>query len=108
MKTLTLTLALALPFMTQAADYSARKSVVDGIEIVQLADTAHNTQVSIVPSVGNMAYEMIVAGKNILWSPYKSPGELKAKPALAECHSLALGLTGSTTLPIGRITRNMC
>jgi aldose 1-epimerase len=83
MKTLILTLALSLPLMTQAADYSARKSVVDGIEIVQLADTAHNTQVSIAPSIGNMAYEMIVGGKNILWSPYKSPGELKAKPTLS-------------------------
>jgi aldose 1-epimerase len=79
----TLTLAFCLPLMTQAADYSARKAVVDGVDVVQLVDTAHNTQVSIAPSVGNMAYEMNVAGKNVLWSPYKSPGELKAKPSLS-------------------------
>ena len=73
-------LAIFIPFMTQAANYSAHKTMVDGVEVVQLADAASRTEVSIVPSVGNMAYEIKVAGKNILWFPYKSPAELKAKP----------------------------
>jgi aldose 1-epimerase len=66
--------------MTQAATYTARKVTVDGIEVVQLGDTASRTEVSIAPSIGNMAYEIKVGGKNILWFPYRSPAELKAKP----------------------------
>ena len=73
-------LALLLPLMTQAANYTARRTQVDGIEVVQLADAAGEIEVSIAPSVGNMAYEIKVAGKNILWFPYRSPAELKAKP----------------------------
>jgi aldose 1-epimerase len=71
--------ALLLPLMTQAANYSAHKAQVDGVEVVQLTDAGRRTEVSIVPSVGNMAYEIKVGGKNILWFPYHSPAELKAK-----------------------------
>jgi len=74
--------ALVLPIMSEAANYSAKKAVADGIEIVQLADRAHSTEVSIVPSVGNIAYSMTVHGKNILWWPFKSVAEMKANPAL--------------------------
>jgi aldose 1-epimerase len=74
--------ALVLPIVTEAANYSAKKATADGIEIVQLADRAHATEVSIVPSVGNIAYAMTVHGKNILWFPFKSLAEMKAKPAL--------------------------
>jgi aldose 1-epimerase len=74
--------ALVLPIVTEAANYSAKKSTADGVEIVQLADRAHATEVSIVPSVGNIAYAMTVHGKNILWSPFKSLAEMKATPAL--------------------------
>jgi aldose 1-epimerase len=73
-------LALLLPLMMQAANYTARKTMVDGIEVVRLADAAGRTEVSIAPSIGNMAYEIKVGGKNILWFPYHSPAELKAKP----------------------------
>ncbi len=74
--------ALLLPIMSEAANYSAKKAVADGIEIVQLADRAHATEVSIVPSVGNIAYAMMVHGKNVLWWPFKSVAEMKANPAL--------------------------
>jgi aldose 1-epimerase len=74
--------ALVLPIMSEAANYSAKKALADGIEIVQLADRAHSTEVSIVPSVGNIAYSMTVHGKNILWWPFKSVAEMKANPAL--------------------------
>jgi len=50
--------------------------MVDGIEIVRLSDTKHKTEVSIVPSIGNNAYEMTVKGKHVLWSPYANIGEL--------------------------------
>jgi aldose 1-epimerase len=74
--------ALLLPIMSEAANYSAKKAVADGVEIVQLADRAHATEVSIVPSVGNIAYAITVHGKNILWSPFKSVAEMTANPAM--------------------------
>src|SRR5262245_64061374 len=79
-----------LPLMSQAANYTAHRTVVDGIEVVQLADAEHHTEVSIVPSVGNMAYELKVNGKNVLHFPFKSPAELKASPTL--CGIPFLGL----------------
>jgi len=66
--------------MMQAANYSARKTVVDGVDVVQLADAASHIEVSIAVSIGNMAYEMNAGGKNVFYSPYHSPAELKAKP----------------------------
>ncbi len=68
--------------MLEAANYAARKTVVDDVQVVQLEDTAHHVQVSIAPAVGNIAFEIKVKGKNILWSPYHGPGELKANPRL--------------------------
>ena len=72
--------ALLVPFMSIAANYSAQKAVVDGIDVVRLSDTAHRMEVSIVPSLGNLAYEFKVNGKNVLWMPYETLGEMKAKP----------------------------
>jgi len=72
--------ALLFPLMSTAANYSAAKAVVDGIEVVLLADAAHHAEVSVAPSVGNMAYEFKVNGKNAFWLPYKTLAELKAKP----------------------------
>jgi aldose 1-epimerase len=75
-----LTLALLLPVMTPAANYSAQTITVDGIPVVRLSDAAHRTEVFIVPSIGNMAYDMKVNGKPILWSPYEHLAQLKEKP----------------------------
>jgi aldose 1-epimerase len=67
--------------MSTAADnYSAERAVVDGIQIIRLKDAARKTEVSIVPSIGNNAYEMKVNGKDVLWSPYKTLKELAEKP----------------------------
>ncbi|HEY2016301.1 MAG TPA: aldose 1-epimerase [Bryobacteraceae bacterium] len=66
--------------MTQAANYTARRTVVDGIEVVQLADAAHHLEVSIAPSIGNMAYSIKSHGKDIVWFPYHSPADLKEDP----------------------------
>jgi aldose 1-epimerase len=71
---------LLVSAMTNAGNYSAEQIRVDGIEVVRLTDRAHNTEVSVVPSIGNNAYEMNVGGKNIFWSPYQSLKELKDKP----------------------------
>jgi len=80
---------LLIPVMSEAANYSARKSSADGIEIVQLTDRDHATEVSIVPSIGNIAYAMTVHGKNVLWSPFKSLTEMRSKPALCGVPFLA-------------------
>ena len=66
----------------QAANYSAQKTAADGFEVIRLSDSAHRTEVSIIPSIGNIAYDMKVNGQPVLWSPYKSLTEFKAKPTL--------------------------
>jgi aldose 1-epimerase len=75
--------------MTPSPNYSARQSVVDGVPIVSLADAARLTEVCIAPSVGNMAYEMNVAGKNALWFPYSGPAEFRENPAMCGIPFLA-------------------
>lgn len=71
---------LLMPLMRLPADYSAERISVDGIETIRLSDARHRTQVSIVPSIGNNAYEMTVNGKQLLWSPYRSLAEFRNKP----------------------------
>jgi hypothetical protein len=63
--------ALLLPLMSQAANYTAKTALVDGVEVAQLADAAHKTELTVLPSVGNIAYRMMVNGKNALWDPYE-------------------------------------
>jgi aldose 1-epimerase len=58
-------------------NYSARTIAVDGIDVVELRDAARATQVRIAPSVGNIAYEITAAGRNILWCPDGSPARLR-------------------------------
>src|SRR5579859_1150614 len=75
--------ALVLPLMSQAANYSAKTAQVEDVEAVLLADAAHKTEVTVLPSVGNIAYLMLVNGKNALWDPYDKLSEMKAKPVQA-------------------------
>jgi aldose 1-epimerase len=76
-------LFLTIPLMMQAANYSARKTVVDGVEVVQLSDASRKMEVSIAPSIGNIAYEFKVAGKNILWFASRNLAEFQQRPSLA-------------------------
>jgi len=48
---------------------------------VQIEDKASRTVVSIITSVGNMAYEMRVNGHNILRFPFASIDDFRARPA---------------------------
>jgi len=75
--------------MTQAANYSAQRTTVDAVEIVRLADAAHHIEVSIAPSIGNIAYDMRVNGKPILAAPPGTLAEWKAKPSQAGIPFLA-------------------
>ena len=75
-------LFLLFPLMSAAANYSAERIMTHGIEVVRLIDHAHQTEVSVAPSVGNKAFEMKVKGKNVLYFPFENISELKAKPTM--------------------------
>ena len=79
----------AIPSMTMAANYQTQLLEQDGIPIVRLIDTDHHVEVSVVPSIGNMAYSMKVNGHEILRLPTKTLAELKAKPGLGGVPFLA-------------------
>jgi len=64
----------ASPVLAQR--YSAAR---DG-EIVTLTDRASDIVVSILPSVGNIAFEMRVHGQNVLRFPHKTIADFKAQP----------------------------
>ena len=66
--------------MASAAKYTAQKVVVDGFDVLRLADTARKTEISIAPTFGNNAYEFKVNGRNILWAPFTLK-QLQVKPA---------------------------
>ena len=69
--------AIAPPALAQP--YSARRNG----DVVQLEDAKTQTAVSIVPAVGDVAFEMKVKGQNVLRWPYASVDEFKARPALS-------------------------
>jgi aldose 1-epimerase len=69
-------LTMAVPMVADAQQYAARRNG----DIVTLEDTKNQTVVSIITSVGNMAYEMKVKGHNVLRFPFASIDEFKAKP----------------------------
>jgi aldose 1-epimerase len=69
---------LALPLVARAASaYVATKTIDHGIEVIHLTDTGRGIEVSIVPSVGNRAYELRVHGKNLLYFPFTDVAALK-------------------------------
>ena len=69
-------MGIAMSIPAQAQQYEARRNG----DIVQLEDKKNQTVVSIITSVGNMAYEMKVKGQNILRFPFASIDDFKAKP----------------------------
>jgi aldose 1-epimerase len=48
-------------------------------DVVRLVDAASNTSVAICPTFGNNAFEMLVNGVDILWRPYESLEDFKAR-----------------------------
>jgi aldose 1-epimerase len=73
--TVVLCFALAVPAAAQP--YAARRTG----DIVQLEDAKSQTSVSIITSMGNIAYEMNVNGRNILRFPFASIDEYRARPS---------------------------
>ena len=69
-------------FVSAAQNYTAQKTTDHGVAVVRLTDAAKGVEVSIVPSIGNRAYEMKVHGKNILYFPSPDLGDLQKRPDL--------------------------
>jgi aldose 1-epimerase len=82
-------LLFLIPLMTQAANYTAKRTTVDGVEVVQLFDAARRTEVSIAPSIGNMAFSMKVGEKEILYFPSRNLDEFQKRPSLSGVPFLA-------------------
>jgi aldose 1-epimerase len=56
-----------------------RYSACEAGDVVRLTDALSRTVVSICPSAGNVAFEMRVRGENVLWFPFDSIDEFKAR-----------------------------
>ena len=72
-------LLLLLPALCAAQPYSAKKITLDGTEMVRLEDAGRKMEVTVAPSVGNLAWEIKVNGKNLLWLPYASLEDRKTR-----------------------------
>ena len=51
-------------------------------DVVRLEQTQDGTSVSIIPSVGNIAFEFKIKGQNVLRFPFASVDDFKARPGL--------------------------
>jgi len=82
-------LLLALSMASTAQNYTAQRTSDHGVAIIRLTDAVNGVDVSIVPSIGNRAYEMNVHGKNILYFPSADVGEFQKRPELSGIPFLA-------------------
>ena len=62
-----------------AADYSARQTTRDGVDVVVLADSARHTEVTILPSIGNMAYRDEGERQGCVAHAYRNPGRVQGQ-----------------------------
>ncbi len=60
--------------------FAARQISIDGVPVVQLSDSKRGIEVSILPSIGNIAYAMKIHGKNILAFPDMTLSDFQKKP----------------------------
>jgi len=72
-----------------AQNYKAERTTDHDVPIVRLTDASHGVEVSIVPSIGNRAYEMKVHGKNILYFPHPDVSDFQKRPRLSGIPFLA-------------------
>jgi len=77
-----LTVPSVLAVGASTSSQSRYRTDRDG-DVIRLHDTGSRTVVSIVPSVGNIAFSMTVAGEEVLRWPYASLDAFKAKPGLS-------------------------
>jgi aldose 1-epimerase len=74
-----LVFSLAVSIPAAAQPYSARRIG----SVVQLQDDRTQTSISILPSVGNIAFAMTVKGHHVLRWPYASVEDFKSRPGLS-------------------------
>ena len=77
------TLAGLAVFFAATAAFAQPYSISRNGDVVRLADARAETTVSILTSVGNIAFEMNVKGQNVLYWPYASIEEFKARPGMS-------------------------
>ena len=85
-------LCVGMSLPASAQQYQARR---DG-DVVRLEDTRHQVVASILPSVGNQAFELKVKGHNVLRWTYASVADFKSRPGMAGIPFSRPGPTSST------------
>src|SRR5580704_10628235 len=71
-----------LAAVVAAQNYTARQMDEQGVSIVRLSDATHGVEVSVMPSIGNRAYEMKVHGQNILYFSGNDLAQYEKHPAM--------------------------
>jgi hypothetical protein len=74
-------------------------------DIVHLTDTTHEVTVSVVTSVGNIAYAMTVKGQHILRFPFATSGRAPCPPARGRCYPRRRCQRATPSRPARRGTR---
>jgi aldose 1-epimerase len=80
MKALRLFCLVALTYALAAPAEAQRYTAVRDGDIVRLSDRTSDVVVSIMPAVGNIAFEMQVKGHNVLRFPHTSLADFRARP----------------------------
>ena len=75
-------LTFILSIVCSAQNYKVEQTADRGIPVVHLVDTSKGVEVSVLPSVGNRAFEMKVHGKNILRLPASDVAQIQKAPGL--------------------------
>jgi aldose 1-epimerase len=73
---------LFLAAAAAAQNYTAEQTTEAGVAIVRLSDAAHGVEVSVMPSIGNRAYEMKVRGHNVLFFSGGDLAQYEKRPAM--------------------------
>lgn len=83
MKLLRLTFPLLLSILLPAPPALAEGYTVVRVgDVVRLEQAQNGTSVSIIPSVGNIAFEFKIHGQNVLRFPFASVEDFKARPGM--------------------------
>lgn len=71
---------VAVALFIPARAFAQAYRVEQAGDVVRLEDTRTQTVVSVLPSVGDVAFEMKVKGQDVLYWPFTSVDDFKAKP----------------------------
>jgi aldose 1-epimerase len=80
---MTASLGLSSVILFVVTSAMAQYSVRTGGEVVRLEDSAHQITVSVVPAIGNTAFDMRVNGEQVLRFPYADLAEFRGRPGLS-------------------------